>query len=148
MLGAASMDTALTANNLANVLSLLGQHAAAEPLHAAAVHGLEASLGSEHSHLGIALNNQARNLIRLGRAAEAGPLVERAGTILAASLGPEHARYAVWQLTRAEWLLASGDAAAAAQQTMAAQGQIEANFAADSTEVARLRELQAATAGR
>ena len=147
MLGAESMDTALAANTLANVLGLLGEHAAAEPLHAAAVHGLEASLGGEHSHLGIALNNQARNLIRLGRAAEAGPLVERAGTILAASLGPDHARYAVWQLTRAEWLLASGDVAAATQQTRAAQAPIEASFAADSAEVARLRELQAATAG-
>lgn len=147
-LGDESMETALAANNLANVLGLIGDDAAAEPLHASAVRGLEASLGGAHSHLGIALNNQARNLIRLGRAADAGPLVERAGSILAASIGREHPRYALWQLTRAEWLLASGRNREAATEAEAARTTIEGHFATDSAEVARLRELQAATAGR
>lgn len=147
MLGADSMDTALAANNFANALGMVGEHAAAEPLHAAAVRGLEASLGGAHSHLGIALNNHARNLVHLGRAAEAGPLVERAGAILGDSIGREHPRYAVWQLTRGEWLLASGDAAAARRQAEAAQPLIESSFAADSAEVGRMRLLLAAVGG-
>lgn len=147
MLGADAMDSALSANNLANVLGLLGDHIAAEPLHAAAVHGLEASLGSEHSHLGIALNNQARNLIRLGRIAEAGAVVERAGAILAASIGRDHPRYGVWRLTRADWLLAVGRRGEAAAEAAAAQPLIDANFAADSHEATRLHALQAATRG-
>lgn len=144
-LGDASMETALAANNLANGLGLVGEHAAAEPLHAAAVLGLDASLGSEHSHLGIALNNQARNLLRLGRVAPAEAVVERAGSILAASIGRDHPRYALWRLTRAEWLLAAGRHGEAANEVTAARARIEADFAPESPEVARLRALQAAT---
>ena len=65
-----------------------------------------------------------------------------------ASLGREHPRYAVWQLTRAEWLLAANRRAEAIVEVAAARTPIEASFAADSAEVARLRELQTATAGR
>ncbi|HWT15045.1 MAG TPA: serine/threonine-protein kinase [Patescibacteria group bacterium] len=146
-LGDDSMETALAANNLANVLGLVGERAAAEALHAAAVRGLEASLGGAHSHLGIALNNQARNLLRLERSAEAGPLIARAGGILAASIGTEHPRYALWRLTRAEWLLARGANTEARQEALTAQPIITARFAADSPEAERLRALLVAAGG-
>lgn len=145
-LGNDSMETALAANNLANVLGLVGEHAAAELLHAAAVRGLEASLGGAHSHLGIALTNQARNLIQLNRGIEAGSLLERAGDILAASLGEEHPRYALWRLTRAEWLFVMGRRDAAAVEVGAAQPLISGHFPAHSPETERLRTLLDAVA--
>lgn len=141
MLGPESMDTALSANNLANVLGLLGEHDAAEPLHAVAVHGLETSLGSEHSHLGIALNNQARNLVQLGRFVEAGPVVERAGQIISTSLGQAHPRFALWQLTHAEWLLASGDSASARKLAGEVEPKIRSRYVAGTPEMQRLQRI-------
>lgn len=141
MLGADSMDTALAANNLANVLGMLGDHAEAESLHAAAVQGLEASLGSGHSHLGIALTNQARNLMHLGRVDRAEPILERAGLILANSIGRDHPRFALWQLTRAEWLIASGDASGARRLAEEAESTIRIHFGATSPEVRRMTSV-------
>ena len=77
-LGAENSDTATCLNNLAALVHLQGDYAAAEPLFRRALEISEKALGPEHPDTGTSLYNLARLLQAKGDYDEAEPLYRRA----------------------------------------------------------------------
>ena len=114
-LGHEHPDTGARLNDLAHILFLKGDYAAAELLFRRALAITEKALGAEHPDTGTRLNNLALNLRDTGNYAAAEPLLRRALAIAEKSLGPEHPTTATCLNNLALNLHDTGDYAAAEQ---------------------------------
>jgi serine/threonine protein phosphatase PrpC/tetratricopeptide (TPR) repeat protein len=95
VLGAEHPHTAVSLNNLAELLRLQGDYAAARQLveRALAIH--ERVLGAEHPHTAIILDSLAGLLLTQGDYSAARPLLEQVLAIREQTLGPYHPDYAL-----------------------------------------------------
>lgn len=82
--------TALSLNNLAQLLTILGRLDEAEPLHQRALDIRERLLGPDYPSTAESLNNFAFLLLNKGENSEAEPLFRRAIAIDEQTLGPDH----------------------------------------------------------
>jgi tetratricopeptide (TPR) repeat protein len=89
-LGEDHPSTAISLNNLAELLRAQGRYDEAEPLYRRALAITEAALGDDHPTTAISLNNLAGLLKDQGRYDEAEPLFRRALAINETALGDEH----------------------------------------------------------
>jgi tetratricopeptide (TPR) repeat protein len=113
VLGPEHPDTAISLNNLANVLRAQGELAEARPLSERALAISEKVLGPEHSDTAISLTNLANLLWSQGDLVGARPLYERALAIREKAFGPEHSDTATCLKSLASVLKAQGDFAGA-----------------------------------
>jgi tetratricopeptide (TPR) repeat protein len=112
-LGPEHPHTALSLNNLANLLAAQGDIAGARPLYERALAIYEKALGPEHPETATSLNNLASLLRDQGDIAGARPLYERALAISEKTLGPEHPATATSLNNLASLLEEQGDVAGA-----------------------------------
>ena len=110
-LGPEHPHTAMSLNNLANLLQARGDLAGARPLYERALAIREKALGPEHPHTATSLGNLANLLQARGDLAGARPLLERALAIHEKALGPEHPDTATSLVSLANLLRAQGDLA-------------------------------------
>jgi tetratricopeptide (TPR) repeat protein len=113
VLGPEHPDTAISLNNLANVLRAQGDLAEARPLSERALAISEKVLGPEHPDTAISLTNLANLLWSQGDLVGARPLYERALAIREKAFGPEHSDTATCLNSLASVLKAQGDFAGA-----------------------------------
>jgi tetratricopeptide (TPR) repeat protein len=113
VLGPEHPDTAISLNNLANVLRAQGDLAEARPLSEQALAIREKVLGPEHPDTAISLTNLANLLWSQGDLVGARPLYERALAIREKGFGPEHSDTATCLNSLASVLKAQGDFAGA-----------------------------------
>jgi tetratricopeptide (TPR) repeat protein len=113
VLGPDHPDTAISLNNLANVLRARGDLAEARPLYERALAISEKVLGPEHPATAISLTNLANLLVSQGDLVGARPLYERALAIREEAFGPEHSDTATCLKSLASVLKAQGDFAGA-----------------------------------
>jgi tetratricopeptide (TPR) repeat protein len=112
-LGRDHPETAVTRNNLANVLLALGRLADAERMQREALAALEDKLGPEHPRVAVSCSNLADILRAKGDIAGAEALYRRALAIDEAAYGPDHAEVAADRENLAALLESSGRAAEA-----------------------------------
>jgi TolB-like protein/class 3 adenylate cyclase/Tfp pilus assembly protein PilF len=112
-LGPEHPDTAMSLNDLADLLRDQGDFTGARPLHERALAIREKALGPDHPDTATSLNNLAILLKAQGDFAQARPLYERALAIREKALGPEHAATATSLNNLANLLRDQGDLAAA-----------------------------------
>jgi len=113
VLGPEHPDTAISLNNLANVLRAQDDLAEARPLSERALAISEKVLGPEHPDTAISLTNLANLLWSQGDLVGARPLYERALAIREKAFGPEHSDTATCLNSLASVLKAQGDFAGA-----------------------------------
>lgn len=142
-LGPDSMTTGATANNLANVLAARNRHDQALEAYAAALQGMIASLGENHSRVAIVRHNLGRSLMALGQLDEAGKQLAQSEIILRERLGTDDARYSIWRTTQAGLHLARGETEQARRLLSDAEPVLLEAFGESSQQIARLRDLQA-----
>lgn len=104
-LGAEHLDTAVSLNSLASLLTQTGRYAEAERLYRRANAIREATLGSQHPDTAASMCNLATLLHDTNRKAEAMELQKRALAIRMTVLGPEHPATAQSQLNIGRLLL-------------------------------------------
>ena len=90
VLGPEHVDTAVSVNNLANLLQDLGDFEAARPFGERALAIFEKISGPEHPDTAVVLNNLASLLQAQDDLSAARPLYERALMISETAVGPEH----------------------------------------------------------
>jgi tetratricopeptide (TPR) repeat protein len=129
---------AISLNNLAGLLSSIGDYAAARPLLERALAITEKRLEPDHSGTAQSLNNLADLLKAQGDYAAARPLLERALAITEKVLGPRHPRTATSLNNLAGLLEAQGDYAAARPLYERALDIFEQVLGSDSLQTAKL----------
>ncbi len=107
--GSEHLDTAVSSNELADLLLGQGDLAAARPYYERALAIREKVLGPEHESLAPVLHNLASCLVDLGESEQAQPLYERALAIAEATLGPAHTVVALILTSLGSLLAATGN---------------------------------------
>ena len=92
--GADHVNVAVSANDLAGVLSAIGKQSEAEALYKRALAVREKATGSKSVQVGLTLNNLGFLYLNSGRYTEAKQSLEQSVDILRAAVGAEHPSYA------------------------------------------------------
>jgi tetratricopeptide (TPR) repeat protein len=113
ILGSNHPEVAVSLNNLAIILNIIGDFAGARPLFEQALAIREQALPPDHPEVARSLNNLANLLRNIGNFTEAKPLYERALRIREKTFGPDHPEVAITLNNLAILLKDMGDYAGA-----------------------------------